>query len=341
MIEATVVIPNWNGKKYLPDCLDSLCRQTVSDFRIILIDNGSEDGSVEYVRAHYPQVGIRAFHRNTGFCRAVNEGIRLSGEAAYIILLNNDTVCAPDFVEQMLAGMRRHENAFSCSARMMQMHAPERIDDAGDYYCALGWAFADGKGLPAARRSREHQVFAACGGAAIYRREGLERTGLFDERHFAYLEDVDIGYRARIAGYENWYLPQAVVMHAGSASSGSRYNAFKTKLTSRNSVYLIWKNMPAWQILLNLPFLATGFLVKTLFFVRKGLGGIYVRGLLEGLSMGRRWRRERRMDTSAWAAREAGVHWDEGIPLPETGEKRRLWKIQLELWRNTWRRLVQ
>ena len=122
-------------------------------------------------------------------------------------------------------------------------------------------------------RSYSHtkKIFAACGGAAIYRRKIFEEIGFFDEEHFAYLEDIDIGYRAKIYGYHNVFEPSAIVYHAGSASSGSKYNEFKVNFSSRNSVYIVRKNMPLFQIVVNLPFLAVGFLIKTLFFVKKGL----------------------------------------------------------------------
>lgn len=284
MREATVIIPNLNGRAYLKGCLSSLQEQSTDDFEILLIDNGSTDDSVAYVETHYPQVRIHKFKKNTGFCHAVNEGIRRSS-SPYVILLNNDVVCDRDFVRQLLEGIRRRPGCFSCGALMMQLYAPEKIDDAGDYYCALGWAFARGKGRSAECFQKETRIFAACAGAAIYRRSVLERIGLFDEKHFAYLEDIDIGYRAKIAGYENWLIPSSVVYHAGSGTSGSVYNEFKVAHTSRNSVYLIYKNMPWFQILLNAPFLLSGFLIKTVFFARKGFFGQYVKGLATGLGM--------------------------------------------------------
>jgi len=128
-------------------------------------------------------------------------------------------------------------------------------------------------------------VFSACAGAAIYRRELLLEVGGFDANHFAYLEDVDLGYRARINGYVNMYEPEAVCLHAGSASSGSRYNEFKVNLSSRNSIYLILKNMPLLQIVINLPFLIIGYAVKTLFFIRKGFGLTYIKGLGKGFAL--------------------------------------------------------
>lgn len=287
MREVTVVIPNLNGMKYLGGCLSSLRKQTCKDFGIIMVDNGSEDESVSFVRQHYPEVRILRLSENTGFCHAVNRGIRLS-DTPYVILLNNDVVCREDFVEELLRAIRKDPARFSCAARMMQMYQPRLLDDAGDYYCALGWAFAAGKGHPAGEYGRERKIFASCGGAAIYRRDLLIRLGLFDEKHFAYLEDIDIGYRARIAGYENRYIPSAVVYHAGSGTSGSAYNAFKVKHASRNSVYLVYKNMPFPQILLNLPLLMAGYLMKLVFFGKKGFLREYAGGLIQGFRMCKR-----------------------------------------------------
>ena len=113
---------------------------------------------------------------------------------------------------------------------------------------------------------------ASCAGAAIYRKKFIDRIGDFDEEHFAYLEDIDVGYRARIFGYENWYVPAALVYHVGSGTSGSRYNQFKTRYSSRNNIYLIYKNMPVLQIIINLPFLVPGFGMKILFFCPEGNG---------------------------------------------------------------------
>ena len=128
-----------------------------------------------------------------------------------MILLNNDTEAAPDFAAELLKGIEQSADIFSCAAKMLCFHQRDVIDDAGNLYCALGWAFARGKGKAADKFNRMENIFAACAGAAIYRRALFEQIGLFDEAHFAYLEDVDIGYRARIMGCRNLYCPDAVV----------------------------------------------------------------------------------------------------------------------------------
>ena len=159
---ATVVIPNLNGMKYLKDCLDSLRRQTRTDFSVILIDNGSTDGSADYVAQNYPEVRVERFSENRGFCGAVNAGIRMSS-TRYVILLNNDTICDAQFVEQLVAAMEAHPDCFAGSSRMVQMADPSRMDNGGDFYCALGLAYTPAKGKPVEvcfPRAREQRFIA-------------------------------------------------------------------------------------------------------------------------------------------------------------------------------------
>ncbi|MCD8327422.1 MAG: glycosyltransferase family 2 protein [Lachnospiraceae bacterium] len=280
----TIIIPNFNGLAFLQDCLDAICPQAEEEDRhVLVVDNGSTDGSVDFLR-QYPGIETIFLPTNTGFCGAVNAGIRAS-HTRYVILLNNDTKARPGYVQALIDGMERDGKLFSISAQMLMMHSPENIDNAGDLYTALGYAKGRGIGKPAKDYDRAAEIFSSCGGAAIYRRAVFDEIGLFDETHFAYLEDVDMGYRARIYGWRNRYLPEAKVEHRGSGFSGSRYNSFKVSLASRNSVYLPWKNMPLLQLILNLPLLVLGFLVKTLFFAGKGLGREYVKGLWEGVKL--------------------------------------------------------
>ena len=316
-MEISVIIPNYNGIAYLEGVLGSLERQTLKDFEVILVDNGSTDGSGSFTAARYPWVKLIELSENFGFCKAVNEGIRAS-KAPYVLLLNNDTEVDPAFLEEMKAALERHPKAFSCSARMVQFQNRELLDDAGNFYCALGWSYARGKGKNIHTYDKEEKIFASCGGAAIYRRKVFETIGLFDEEHFAYLEDTDVGYRARIFGYENWYAPRAIVYQVGSGTTGSRYNHFKTRYSSRNNVYLIYKNMPLIQILLNLPFLAAGFGIKLLFFLLRGMGKEYVAGIKNGFQISRKGRK---------------------VPF-EAAHLFNYIQIQAELWVNMVRRLL-
>ena len=225
MIKSTIVIPNYNGIKYIQACLESLYGGTAKEFEVIVVDNASTDGSMELVRDQFPGVRLIVNRENTGFSHAVNQGIRAS-TTPYVILLNNDTQAELSFVHELEKVMDsdRDKKVFSASARMISLYDKDKTDDAGDYYCALGWAFARGKGKAPGRYIKDCDIFAACAGAAIYRRDLLEdsRVGLFDEEHFAYFEDIDLGYRAKIFGYRNRFAANSIVYHAGSAASGSR-----------------------------------------------------------------------------------------------------------------------
>lgn len=282
--EVTVVIPNYNGMKFLKGCLEALLDQKPGppDFHVLVVDNGSTDGSLELLREEFPAVEVEALTENTGFCHGVNVGI-LKARTPYVILLNNDTRVEGGFVRALYEAIEKRPEAFAVSAKMLMWDRPELMDDGGDRYCVLGWAYARGKGKDAGGYDKPVEVFSACAGAAIYRRQVFEQIGLFDEEHFAYLEDLDIGWRAKIYGWKNFYEPGARVVHYGSASSGSRYNEWKTSLAAANSVYAAGKNMPLLQQLLNLPFLLLGMLIKFLFFSRKRMGLIYLKGLGRGV----------------------------------------------------------
>ena len=319
-MKTTVIIPNYNGMQFLEVCLSSLKEQKHS-FETIVVDNASSDDSLSYIRENFPNVQLIAANENEGFSAAVNRGIK-AAKTPYVLLLNNDTKMEQDFVRNLEASLDQRKDYFGIQAKMCMMSEPERMDDAGDLYCALGWAFALGKGKPQQNYNRFYQVFAPCAGAAIYRKEVMEEIGFFDEAHFAYLEDIDIAYRAKIAGYKNGFCPDAVVLHVGSGSSGSRYNAFKVRLAARNSIYLIYKNMPFLQVLINLPFLLLGFLIKTAFFIKKGFGKEYIKALGEGFSMTK----------------------DAKIRCQKVKFKWKNWgnymKIQIELWLGMVRRIV-
>lgn len=285
-MKSTVIIPNYNGMKFIENCMKALERETSTKYQICIVDNGSTDGSREWVEENCPYAKVIALGKNTGFCGAVNAGIKAC-DTPYVILLNNDTEVEYGFVKALEGALEHEKNSFSVSAKMVDMYDKDILDGAGDLYCALGWAFALGKGKAVKDNyTKPQEVFSACGGAVIYKKEILEKIGIFDENHFAYLEDCDLGYRAQIYGYCNYYTPNAVVYHAGSGVSGSRHNEFKVKLSSKNSVYLIYKNMPLLQVIINLPFLIPGFLVKYLFFLRKGLGHTYRNGIWNGIKLG-------------------------------------------------------
>ena len=263
-------------------CLSSLSEQTYKNFHILVVDNASSDGSIEYMEENYPDIELIKLQKNFGFSKAVNIGIQHS-RTPYVILLNNDTTVDTRYVEEMVKAIEKSPKIFSVSSKMIQMYHPELIDSAGDLYTLSGWGVCRGCGRPVSNYTKYDEIFTACAGAAIYRRSVFDEIGYFDENHFAYLEDIDIGYRARIYGYYNMYCPTALVYHVGSGTSGSKYNSFKVKLAARNNLYLNYKNMPALQLVLNFIPLAIGYFVKYLFFCKIGFGKDYKEGFIEGL----------------------------------------------------------
>jgi len=282
-MKVSVIIPNYNGAKYLKVCLDSLSRQTFAAFDIIVVDNGSIDDSCEYLEREYKSVRLIRLDKNYGFSKAVNEGIKVC-DSDFVVLLNNDVEVDTDWLQSLMNCIGKDESIFSCSSKMIRYNDREKIDDAGDEYNILGWAYKRGDGKSISKFAQNDEIFSSCGGAAIYRKSVLEQIGYFDENFFAYMEDVDISYRAKIHGHKNIYCSDAVVYHIGSATSGSKYNSFKVKLAARNNVYVAYKNMPILQLLLNSPFMLLGFTIKYIFFCKLGFGREYRAGIREAFS---------------------------------------------------------
>lgn len=297
-IETAVIIPNYNGLKFMEDCMSALKSQTYASFKLIVVDNGSTDGSAEYLRTLKSAqdigrgVEVIFLNENTGFPGAVNTGIYAAGDVEYVVLLNNDTKVSADYLEELIAPFkkRRGRKIAAVSPKMIQMYKPELIDDAGDGYTTLGWAFQRGVGqsVYAPKFNKRTEIFSACAGASAYRKSVLEEIkyseGIyFDPLHFAYLEDVDVSFRMRIHGYRIVYAPESVVYHVGSGTSGSKYNDFKVRLAARNNIYLIYKNMPLFMLLINLPEIVIGIIVKQIFFIKRGFGRAYFKGVAEGL----------------------------------------------------------
>lgn len=281
-MSVTIIIPNYNGQKFLKECLDSLKSQTYKDFDVILVDNASIDNSITLAKSLLSQIKIIKLEENKGFSKAVNEGIKNS-KTKYVVLLNNDTVATPSWLESLVYKIKEDSQIFSCSSKMIQYNNRERIDDAGDAYTFFGWAYQKGHGDSVHSNSFDKNIFSSCAGAAIYRTEIFREIGYFDENFFAYLEDVDIGYRAKIRGYKNVYCSNAEIYHIGSATSGHGLSSLKVKLTARNGLYLFYKNQPLLQLLINLPFVIFGNLYRYLYFRKLGYGQDFKNGIKTGI----------------------------------------------------------
>jgi hypothetical protein len=245
----TVVIPNWNGRHLLPDCLSALGEQSFSEFEIIVVDNGSTDGSVGWIQESYPGVRVLVNQENLGFAVAVNQGIRAS-QSKYVALLNSDTMAGDQWLASLVAAAEAHPGAGMCASKMLFADRPEVINSTGICLDLAGIAWDCRGGEIDDGSDRDPQkVFGPCGGAALYKRTMLEEIGLFDEDFFAYLEDVDLAWRARRAGWRALYVPSARVLHHHSATAveGSSFKSFHL---GRNKIWLLVKNYPlreAWH----------------------------------------------------------------------------------------------
>lgn len=276
-----IIIPNFNGRHFLPGCLDSLRRQTYRNFHITVVDNGSTDQSIPLLKEKYPEVQIIKQNQNLGFAAASNIGIR-SSASPYVMLLNNDAILAPDCIFHMMYTMQKNPHAFSVGAHILTMQMPHRIDTTGDFYSIYGYAFCRYQGFPA-EISSHRQVFTNCGCAVIYRRSLLRFTGLFHPDYFAYLEDVDLGFRARRLGFQNLFCREAIVYHAGSGTTGAKYTPFKVYHSARNNIWLQKENLTPLQQILHAPFTLVGMALKYGYFRHTHLHKVYWKGLIDGL----------------------------------------------------------
>ena len=225
-----------------------------------------------------PRYRLIANDLNTGFSFADNQGIQ-AAQGEYVALFNNDAFAEPAWLENLLAAAAADPRIFAVGGLMLRHFERTLADDAGDYVTLLGFACKRGDGMKASRYTKPCRIFSACGGAALYRKSILEQIGLFDEHFFAYYEDVDLGWRANSLGYKNIYCPRAVCRHICGATTsgvkGGRYNDFKSVQSGRNSLLLPYQNEPLRMLLLNLPFLLAGYLVKFAMFALRGFGKPY------------------------------------------------------------------
>jgi GT2 family glycosyltransferase len=239
----TVVIPNWNGEDYISECLDSLESQAFRNFEVIVVDNGSKDNSLEIIKSKFPETIIKKLSYNTGFAVAVNRGIKMS-KAKYVVLMNNDTVADKNWLKALVDKMENSEYGFAAS-KMLFYDKRTHINTAGDEITKYGWAKQFGFGeKDGVRFGKDKEIFSASGGAVIIRRELFDKVGYFDERFFAYLEDVDWCFRAQTMGYKGVFVHNSRIYHHVSATTKKLSNLGEY-LTVRNTLAMVYKNFPA------------------------------------------------------------------------------------------------
>ncbi|RTZ98300.1 MAG: glycosyltransferase family 2 protein [Deltaproteobacteria bacterium] len=242
MPRVLAVVVNFNGRPYIGRCLDNLARQTFPETRIVVVDNGSTDGSAAYLKKRYAHLELILLPDNRGFSAANNLAIR-SGNEEYIVLLNPDTVPDLKWVQRLVETLDANPEAGFAASKMCYYDQPEIIDRAGDGYSYAGAGVLRGRGQDAAACDTAGWIFGACAGGAIYRRSMLDTIGLFDEDFFLLYEDVDLSFRAQLQGYKCIYVPDAVIRHMASQSIG---------YDSPVSVYYAHRNLE-WTYFQNMP----------------------------------------------------------------------------------------
>lgn len=237
----SVVIPNWNGRRFLAACLKSLQQQTYSDIEIIVVDNASDDGSQALIRKRFPQVQLITLPENRGFTGACNIGMQ-AANGDIIALLNNDTEVDGNWVKEIVEGFCSDQAVGMVASKMLLFDKRDHFHTAGDTFGIDGSAGNRGAWeRDVGQYDRVEYVFGACGGAAAYRKSMLDDIGLLDDDFFFLLEDIDLAWRAQLAGYKALYVPSARVYHHLSASGGGVTASY---YDGRNSIWVLVKNMP-------------------------------------------------------------------------------------------------
>lgn len=297
----SVIIPSWNARSFVGECLNSLRNQSFRDFEVVVVENGSTDGSPDFITKNYPEVIMLRQDHNTGFAKAVNIGIKHS-KSDYVALLNNDAIASKDWLKELVLHMDQHKDSAAAVSKILKQTKGAKtnkflIDTTGDFYSIWGMPFPRGRDeIDEGQYDKKEEVFGACGGAVIYRREYLARDiGLFDEAFFAYYEDTDLSFRIRRAGYKIFYVPTSIVHHKVGATSGGGKNKFTRYHSVKNTWFLFLKEMPGRYFWINLP---RYFIGQTLMLISSIRGGIllpHLKGLLVAVAYTpimiiRRWR---------------------------------------------------
>jgi GT2 family glycosyltransferase len=252
-MKIAVVIPNWNGADLIANCLQSLEAQTLKA-DVIVVDNGSYDDSVIIIEERFPEVTLIELHKNTGFAGGVNAGIRYAQENGYdaVALFNNDAVADKNWLKELATVLEDNTDVGIATCKLMRSDK-KHFDSTGDFYTTWGTSFPRGRNHVAGKHYTDPEyVFGASGGASLYRITTLNDIGLFDERFFAYYEDVDLSFRAQLAGWKIYYQPKSVAYHLVGATS-SKMGGFARYHSIKNFYILYTKNMPSVLYWFHLP----------------------------------------------------------------------------------------
>ena len=282
--KVSIIIVTWNSKKYLCACLDKLLLQVFRDFEVLIIDNGSEDGAIDSLKEKYLVLDIRIekMDSNHGFAAANNIGANLA-RGRWLALLNADAFPQADWLEKLLHAAEKNPSFSSFSSRQIQANARDLLDGVGDAYHITGLAWRRYYNKPVHDYGLDlKEVFSACPTAALYSRETFLHIGGFDEAYFSYFEDVDLGFRLRLRGAKCLYVPEAVVHHVGSASTGKRSD-FSVYYGYRNMIWTFFKNMPSPLIWIFLPLHIGTLMFFVIYLTMRGQGKAILKAILDAI----------------------------------------------------------
>jgi GT2 family glycosyltransferase len=284
MPEISIIIPTWNSAAVIRTCLGHLTQQTFQDFEVVIVDNASSDGSVKNLKEKWSTliIQIENLKVNKGFAASNNIGAHLA-RGPWLALLNADAFPAPDWLEKLLQAAEKNPSCSSFSSRQIQANARDLLDGAGDAYHITGLAWRRYYNKPVHKYGLDFKdVFSACPAAALYSREAFLQGGGFDEDYFSYFEDVDLGFRLRLNGKKCLYVPEAVVHHVGSASTGKRSD-FSVYHGYRNMIWTFVKNMPSPLIWIFLPLHVAAILFFAFYLTVRGQGRAIWKAIFDAL----------------------------------------------------------
>jgi GT2 family glycosyltransferase len=279
----TVAIATYEGRGLLQTALPSLARQSFRDFRVVVVDDASDDDTAQWLREHWPEAEVVVHERNLGVAAALNTCLRLSN-TPLVGLFNNDVELDPSCLEELVGAMREHPEAGWACAKLIDFHERDVIDGAGDVFSWMATAERRGHGQrDTGQYDQPRAIFGACGAAVVYRRSVLDDVGPFDQDFFALYEDIDWDLRAHLAGFDCRYVPTAVVYHMGGATLGSGLTEFICYHQWRNTLWIIAKNLPADALLRHSPQLLLGQLVSLAMAIRDRRLGLWWRAWRDAL----------------------------------------------------------
>lgn len=287
----TVVVVNWNSGALLQKCLHKLSRQTVIPERVLIVDNASADRSAGCITA-FPGAALLQMTANLGFAAGNNRALAAC-DTEFVALLNPDAFPEPDWLERLLAAAQANPDVAAFGCRQLSESSPEILDGIGDRYHMSGLVWRERHGLRQSTKDlAPREIFSPCAAAALYRRRALAEAGGFDEDFFCYVEDVDLGFRLRLAGHKAMYVPDAVVRHVGSAATGGRHSDFSVYQGHRNLVWTFVKNMPGFLFWALLPLHLLLNIITIVYFLLTGQGKVILRAKRDAIKgIPKMWRK--------------------------------------------------